>query len=195
MRQKVVVVLTLGGLAIGGLALAQPLVQIAIPHFFQSTPKSPYADQTESPVRGLTAQEVDDLLQGRGAGFARMAELNRYPGPRHVLDLKDELALSPDQAQVIQVVFDDMQTQAQTLGKAIVEQEQAVSQAFATAAITPERLHQQTQELANLYGDLRATHLQAHLEITPLLSAEQIERYDQLRGYTDTSSTVPHQHH
>ncbi|MEO1209741.1 MAG: Spy/CpxP family protein refolding chaperone [Cyanobacteria bacterium J06638_20] len=146
-------------------------------------------------MRGLTAQEVDDLLQGRGAGFARMAELNRYPGPRHVLDLKDELALSPDQAQVIQVVFDDMQTQAQTLGKAIVEQEQAVSQAFATAAITPERLHQQTQELANLYGDLRATHLQAHLEITPLLSAEQIERYDQLRGYTDTSSTVPHQHH
>lgn len=194
MRKRTTLFLTLGGL-IGGLALAQPFVRINISHFFQSTPKSPYAGQTGSPVRGLTAREVDDLLQGRGAGFARMAELNSYPGPLHVLELKDELALSPDQAQVIQVVFEDMQTQAQTLGKAIVEQEQAVSQAFATAAITPEMLHQQTQELANLYGELRVTHLQAHLEITPLLSAEQIERYDQLRGYTDTSSRVPHQHH
>jgi hypothetical protein len=88
-----------------------------------------------------------------------------------------------------------MQTQAQTLGKEIVEQEHAVSDAFATAAITPEQLHQQAQEIARLYGELRAVHLQAHLEITPVLSAAQIARYDQLRGYADSASGVPHQHH
>ncbi|NEQ43927.1 MAG: hypothetical protein F6K00_10370 [Leptolyngbya sp. SIOISBB] len=180
---------------VAGLAWVQPWVKVATPHLSPGLPKSPYADQPESPVRGLTAQEVDDLLQGRGAGLARMAELNSYPGPRHVLDLREELALSPAQEQVIQGVFAEMQTQAQTLGKAIVEQEQAVSQVFATAAITPEQLHQQIQEIAQLYGELRAVHLQAHLEITPILSATQIARYDQLRGYADNASRVPHQHH
>lgn len=33
------------------------------------------------------------------------------------------------------------------------------------------------------YGELRKTHLQAHLQINPLLSAEQIKKYNQIRGY------------
>ena len=41
----------------------------------QST-HSPYIAQLNSPVRGLSPQEVDDLLNGRGAGYARAAELN-----------------------------------------------------------------------------------------------------------------------
>jgi hypothetical protein len=45
---------------------------------------SPYVPELASPVRGLSAQEVDDLLNGRGAGYARTAELNGYPGPRHM---------------------------------------------------------------------------------------------------------------
>ncbi|NER80185.1 MAG: hypothetical protein F6K42_11505, partial [Leptolyngbya sp. SIO1D8] len=143
-------------------------------------------------VRGLSAQEVDDLLQGRGAGYARTAELNSFPGPLHVLDLKADLALSTEQEQAIQTVFDTMQRRAQQLGEAIVEQEAQLSQSFAMAQIAPATLDQQTAELASLYGELRATHLQAHLEITPLLSDDQIERYDQLRGYADTHT---HDHH
>jgi len=38
-------------------------------------------------------------------------------------------------------------------------------------------------ELALLYGELRKTHLQAHLQINPLLSTEQIKKYNQIRGY------------
>jgi len=178
-----------GGLAVGALGM----------NLFHPVPTSPYVDQAESPVRGLSAQEIDDLLNGRGAGYARTAELNSYPGPRHVLDLKQELSLSPSQAAAIDTVFEDMQGEAQRIGKLIVDKEASLSRAFAAEAIAPEILGQRTQDLAALYGELRTTHLEAHLDITPLLSAEQIERYDELRGYTGSSSGTPstnspHQH-
>lgn len=153
--------------------------------FFQQTTLSPYIAQLNSPVRGLSPQEVDDLLNGRGAGYARTAELNSYPGPRHVLDMQQELHLSAEQMIQIEAVFRQMQVEAQQLGQEIVEREARFSQGFANQTITEAELQAQTGELAQLYGHLRATHLQAHLQITPLLSAQQIARYNTLRGYTD----------
>lgn len=188
MSRKLVWLLCLGGLTLGiGIGVGGGI-------FLSTSHRSPYTEQINSPVRGLSAQEVDDLLQGRGAGYARMAELNSFPGPRHVLDLKQDLALSTEQEQAIQTVFNAMQGRAQQLGETIVEQETQLSQSFAMEKIAPEALDQQTAELASLYGELRATHLQAHLEITPLLSDSQIERYDQLRGYVDTSTHDQHTH-
>ena len=40
---------------------------------------------------------------------------------------------------------------------------------------------------AALQAKLRAVHLRAHLETRPVLSAQQITHYDQLRGYTTGS--------
>ena len=67
---------------------------------------SPYVEQLDSPVKGLSSEEVDELLNGKGAGYARMAELNGYPGPRHLLDLSSQLNLSAQQTKEIQAVFD-----------------------------------------------------------------------------------------
>ena len=144
---------------------------------------SSYIEQLDSPVRGLSTQEVDNLLNGRGAGYARLAELNGYPGPRHVLDLSSQLDLSTQQVKEIQVAFEQMQSQAKNLGRTIVNKEQKLSHAFASGNIINAELERETAELARLYGKLRTTHLQAHLQITPLLSAQQIEKYNRLRGY------------
>jgi len=43
---------------------------------------------------------------------------------------------------------------------------------------------QQTATIAELYGQLRFTHLRAHLLVTALLTPEQIGEYDRLRGYS-----------
>ena len=145
--------------------------------------RSPYVEQLDSPVRGLSSSEVDNLLNGKGAGYARMAELNGYPGLRHVLDLSSQLNLSAQQIEEIEVAFERMQSQAKNLGKTIVSKEQELSEAFASGKITNIELEKQTGELAQLYGELRKTHLQAHLQINPLLSAEQIKKYNQIRGY------------
>ena len=146
--------------------------------------QSPYNSQLSSPVRGLSAQEVDDLLNGRGSGYARMAELNSYPGPAHVLELREQLELSAKQVQRIKTVFQKMNREAKEIGQEIVEREQELSAAFANNDITPAELQPQTQLLAELYGGLRTTHLEAHLEVTPMLSPEQISAYNTLRGYT-----------
>jgi uncharacterized protein (DUF305 family) len=157
-----------------------------------ATPASPYVAQLASPVRGLSAQEVDDLRAGRGMGFARMAELNSHPGPAHVLELQAELALSDDQIAQVQAIFDEMSAEAKTLGEEIVTAEEALSTAFAEGAITEESLAAMIAEIAVLYGQLRNVHLRAHLQVTPLLTAEQIAQYDDLRGYTTGGG---HEHH
>ena len=133
------------------------------------------------------------LLVENMAG-ARTAELNSYPGPRHVLDLATELSLSTEQEQQIQSVFDSMQSQAQALGVAVVNQEKELSQEFANGIVDEEQLKQRLQGLARLYGELRSTHLNAHLQITPMLSPQQIKHYDQLRGYDATSPSSLHNH-
>ena len=54
---------------------------------------SPYAGQVNAPIKALTAEEQAALLDGQGAGFAKAAELNGYPGPKHVLELSAQLGL------------------------------------------------------------------------------------------------------
>lgn len=149
-----------------------------------SAADSPYAAQLDSPVRGLSAQEVDDLRAGRGMGFARMAELNNYPGPRHVLDLQEELKLTAEQTTSIEAIFSAMQTEAQALGEQILTQEEQLGAAFVDGTVDEATLEQQVMTLAELYGQLRVAHLRAHLQVTPLLMPEQIAAYNQLRGYT-----------
>lgn len=163
----------LTGLSLSGLSHAQ----------------SPYATQLNRAIRGLSTQEIDDLLNGRGAGYARTAELNSYPGPRHVLDLKQELALSPEQEQQIEAIFRQMDVEAKRVGQNIVELEQQFSNSFEQETISELEIEEKTQQLALLYAQYRAIHLQPHLEVQQLLSAEQIAKYDQLRGYSN--STIP----
>ena len=142
-----------------------------------------YIEQLDSFVRGLSSEEVDELLNGEGAGYARMAELNSYPGPRHVLDLRSQLNLSAQQIEDVQAVFDRMQSEAKNIGQTIIAKEQQLSDLFASGIITNADLEKETNKLGQLYGKLRKTHLQAHLQITPLLSAEQIRKYNEIRGY------------
>jgi hypothetical protein len=146
-------------------------------------PSSPYVAQLESPVRGLSAQEVRDLLAGAGAGYARTAELNGYPGPRHVLEMRAALDLTPDQVRRTDATFAAMETEAKRLGAEIVERERALAARFADHAVGTQDLATAVDSLAQLYGRLRTTHLAAHLATTALLTDAQIARYNTLRGY------------
>jgi uncharacterized protein (DUF305 family) len=144
---------------------------------------SPYTDQLESSVRGLSQEDIDGLLAGEGMGYARSAELNGYPGPSHVLSLATELRLTAEQQANIQPIMNEMKTKAIALGQEIVTAEAALSEAFADKSISSATLQTQLSNLANLYAELRQIHLEAHLAVTPLLTDEQITHYQVLRGY------------
>ena len=68
----------------------------AAPHGGAAAPQ-PYAGMEGREIKALSPQEVADLRAGRGMGLALPAELNRYPGPMHVLELAEPLRLSPRQ--------------------------------------------------------------------------------------------------
>jgi Spy/CpxP family protein refolding chaperone len=156
---------------------------------------SPYAGQQERAIKTLSEDEVADLLAGRGLGMARAGELNHYPGPMHVLELRDQLALTPQQVAAVQASFERMSAAAKPLGAELVDRERDLDRAFASGAIDQDRLAASTAAIAELQGRLRAVHLVAHLETRAVLTADQIARYDALRGYGEANSPPAHTGH
>ncbi len=52
---------------------------------------SPYVGREQREIKSLSPGDIQMYLQGHGMGMAKAAELNHYPGPKHVLDLAKEL--------------------------------------------------------------------------------------------------------
>jgi Spy/CpxP family protein refolding chaperone len=145
--------------------------------------QSPYAGQEARAVKALSPEEIRAYLAGEGMGYGKVAELNHYPGPRHVLDHADALALTEPQLAEIRRVHQRMHDEAVRLGAEIVEREAALDALFRRGTIDEATLDRSATEIGRLQGRLRAAHLRAHLATRAALSAEQIQRYDRLRGY------------
>ena len=155
----------------------------------------PYAGQQARPLKALSDDDVTALRNGEGMGMAKAAELNGYPGPKHVVDLARQLQLTDGQRRGVQAIFDRMSAAAKPLGAKLIAQEQALDQLFANGDITPDRLAAATAAIAELQGRLRAVHLSAHVETRALLNPDQIARYKQLRGYGASPGPEHHHHH
>lgn len=162
-------------LLLGGL----PLVASAQDHAGHSE----HAGKETREIKALAPDEVEDLLSGAGAGYALAAELNHFPGPRHVLELREELALSERQEEEVEAIFDDMKSRAIALGHRLVEAEAALDRAFRDGTMTGAALEELVSVAAELEGALRLVHLEAHLLTRAVLTPGQIDRYDELRGY------------
>jgi len=147
---------------------------------------TPYAGEQLREIKSLSELEVHELRQGQGMGLAKAAELNGYPGPAHVLELAQPLALQPAQRQATQQLLDRHKAEARRLGAQLVEAERRLDQAFAQRQVDAAQVETLTAEIGRLQGRLRASHLSAHLEQTALLTEEQVRRYAQLRGYGNT---------
>ena len=144
---------------------------------------SPYAGQERRAIKALSEEEIRDLLEARGMGLAKAAELNSYPGPLHVLQLANELGLSDAQRKGTDALYATMRQRALSIGRQILEAERTLDRAFVNGAIEPATLRSQVRAIATLQGELRAVHLEAHLGQRSLLTPEQIAQYDVLRGY------------
>jgi Spy/CpxP family protein refolding chaperone len=166
--QTLILALSIGALALPGLA---------------DDSSMPYAGQQFRTIKALSEEDIAALLQGEGMGMAKAAELNGYPGPKHVLTLAEELKLTARQRQEIRAVFDRRSAAAKPLGAELVERERALDRQFAKREITRDRLAAETGAIGELEARLRSVHLTAHLETRALLSPDQIALYEQLRGY------------
>jgi len=155
---------------------------------------SPYAGEQARPIKALSEQEVQGLLLGQGAGLAKAAELNGYPGPMHTLELRQPLALTPEQADATAALMYAHKARARELGTALVDAERRLDALFAERRADVAAVDGATREVALLQARLRAEHLSTHLAQTALLSTEQVRRYAELRGYGAAAPGHKHQH-
>jgi Spy/CpxP family protein refolding chaperone len=139
-------------------------------------PPGPAAPDVQATTT-LTVEQVRQLLAGDGMGLAKPAELQGYPGPKHLLDRSADLGLSPDQERRLTAIRERMLAAAKQLGREIVDAERNLDASFASKSITAARLAEQTAAIAALNGRLRSLHLEAHLAALPLLTPEKVERY------------------
>lgn len=178
MRHHVPAVLAILALAAAAATQAQP----------------PYAEHTGREIKALSAEEVAGLLSGAGLGFALPAELNGWPGPKHVLELADQLGLNAETRAQVEAIRGEMSREASALGAELVEVERAIDQLLAqTEATDPElelRLAQLVEQAGVLRGRVRFAHLRAHLATRPLLSAEQLAHYERARHHQDRGHTA-----
>lgn len=125
-------------------------------------------------------------------GLARPADINGYPGPLHALEQADALALTDEQRRAIQSLFDQMRTEASSLGEEFLGQYGGLELSFRNGTITPEALSERTGEIGRIEGALRATHLKYHLATRAVLTPDQIGAYMKLRGYTNEGAPMEH---
>lgn len=157
-------------------------------------PASPYATLKDRPIKALSADEVESLRAGRGMGMALPAELNRYPGPMHVLDHATALDLSLDQRQRVGDQFRIMRSEAVTLGERIVELERALDTYFQSGVADATTVDRITSQIGVLYGQLRAAHLRAHVATRAILTDMQVAAYQTIRGYDGARPKPAHKH-
>jgi Spy/CpxP family protein refolding chaperone len=150
---------------------------------FAGIPAMPYAGLETRTIKSVPEEQIKGLREGQGLGYALAAELNGYPGPRHVLELAPQLDLTPEQRVKTEALFAQMKAEARELGARKIEAETVLDQAFAQRRIDEAKLEQLTASAAEIDGALRAAHLKYHLAMRELLTEEQQASYGALRGY------------
>ena len=158
-------------------------ILLLIPCISLASDQSPYVEEERRSIKSLSDREIESLRRGDGMGFAKLAELNHYPGPKHVLEISDELVLSPSQLAATKSLYEEMQLSAAALGEKLVVAESQLDRKFKDESVTSQALETELLEIGRLRAQLRYVHLEAHLRQRRLLSAEQISKYDSVRGY------------
>ena len=164
----------------------------ALNHQGEHASHAHYAGQDARQISSLSREDVASLQRGAGWGRAKPAELNGYPGPRHVLDAAEEIGLTATQKQQVEAIFHKMNLAARQLGKEYIGAEAALDAVFAENQADERKLSSALAAAEKLRARLRAIHLSAHLETAPLLDASQKKKYAELRGYGGHANHTKH---
>ena len=156
----------------------------------------PYAGLEKRIVSSLSSEDVADLKKGAGWGLALPAELNGYPGPRHILELQNELELTADQIDKVENIFTKMQQEAIEAGNSFIEAEEDLDEIFRSITADRDKLAVAISASAEARANLRFIHLSQHLKTVAILTEDQISKYNVLRGYAadDPCTNIPEGH-
>jgi Spy/CpxP family protein refolding chaperone len=128
------------------------------------------------------AVEFDKVVgEGRGFGMAFAADQNGYPGPMHVLELKDRLKLTADQEAKAQALMHGMFSESKPKSARLLELEAKLRRLFADRTADVTAVRATVAEVERARGEVRLVHLLAHLKTRELLTEDQRRIYHEAR--------------
>ena len=129
-----------------------------------------------------TQDEADRVVaQGLGAGMAFAADQHGYPGPLHVLELKDQLRLTPAQAARITALQSAMFAESRPKSVRLLDAEARLRRLFADGVARESLVRAAVADVEQARAELRLVHLLAHLQTRDVLSEEQRRLYHEAR--------------
>lgn len=131
---------------------------------------------------GVSEQEKEALLKGAGLGAGMIAMMNGYPGPKHVLELGDELELNAAQRESIGKTYGNVKAESVKLGTELVEKDEALTALFTSGSATTGEVEKLSRDIGELQGRVRAAHLNAHVETFDALTPAQREKLSSMQG-------------
>jgi len=128
------------------------------------------------------AVEFDKVVgEGRGFGLAFAADQNGYPGPMHVLELKDRLKLTTDQEAKAQALVHAMFSESKPKGARLLEAETKLRRLFADRTADDAAVRAAVAEVERARSQVRLVHLLTHLKTRELLTEDQRRTYHEAR--------------
>jgi LTXXQ motif family protein len=121
------------------------------------------------------------IADGRGFGLAFVADQEGYPGPLHVLELKDRLRLSHDQERAMQQMMDAMFAESKPAAARLLAAERRLRSLFATATADEPSVRAAVADVERAHSEVRLVHLLTHLKTRHHLTDEQRRLYHAAR--------------
>jgi Spy/CpxP family protein refolding chaperone len=118
--------------------------------------------------------------EGRGFGMAFAADQNGYPGPMHVLELKDRLKLTAEQEAKAQELHAAVKAE-QPKSARLLEAERRLERLFADGVATEANVRVAVAEIERARTEVRLVHLLTHVRTRDVLTDEQRRIYHQAR--------------
>ena len=131
---------------------------------------------------GVSAQEKEALLKGAGLGAGMIAMMNGYPGPKHVLEMGDELELTAAQRESIGTIYGKVKAESVKYGTELVEKDEELAALFASGSVSTDKVEKLSRDIGELQGRVRAEHLNAHVETFDALTPAQREMLAEMQG-------------
>jgi Spy/CpxP family protein refolding chaperone len=176
----VALIVVLGVLVTVSLDGAPPSIRAAAAQHGGHASQAPGAE----PHRRMqaTLDEIDRVVaQGLGAGMAFAADQNGYPGPLHVLELKDRLRLTPEQEARVTALQTAMFTESRPKSARLLEAEARLRGLFAEGAADEGRVRTAVAEVERARSEVRLVHLLTHLRTRAVLTDDQRRFYHEAR--------------
>ncbi len=127
-------------------------------------------------------REFDQVVaDGRGFGLAFPADQNGYPGPLHVLELKDRLRLTPEQETRMRALFETMLGEARRRAARLAAAEARLQRVFAAGAADAAGVRAAVAEAETARAEVRLVHLLTHVQTRDVLTEAQRRTYHEIR--------------